>query len=65
MTALFMKNWDEDDSDGHCSAAEDLADAERVCEALDVPLSLRLRLATNEVAGDLRRMKGRLMRKLG
>lgn len=36
--ALFMKNWDEDDTQGYCSAAEDLADAERVCERLEVPL---------------------------
>jgi tRNA-specific 2-thiouridylase len=38
VEALFMKNWDEDDADGYCPAAEDLADAERVCERLDVPL---------------------------
>ena len=38
VEALFMKNWDEDDEDGYCSAAEDLADAERVCERLDVAL---------------------------
>jgi tRNA-specific 2-thiouridylase len=38
VEALFMKNWDEDDGDGYCAAAEDLADAERVCAHLDVPL---------------------------
>lgn len=38
VQALFMKNWDEDDADGYCAAAEDLADAERVCERLDVAL---------------------------
>ena len=35
--ALFMRNWDEDD-DGYCTAAADLQDARRVCEALDLPL---------------------------
>jgi len=38
VEALFMKNWDEDDADGYCAAAEDLADAERVCEQLGVAL---------------------------
>ena len=38
VEALFMKNWEEDDGDGYCAAAEDLADAERVCERLAVPL---------------------------
>jgi tRNA-specific 2-thiouridylase len=38
VEALFMKNWEEDDEDGYCAAADDLADAERVCEHLDVPL---------------------------
>jgi tRNA-specific 2-thiouridylase len=38
VEALFMKNWDEDDEDGYCAAADDLADAERVCAHLDVPL---------------------------
>lgn len=39
VQALFMKNWEEDDDDGYCAAAEDLADAERVCTQLDIPLS--------------------------
>ena len=38
VQAMFMKNWEEDDADGFCSAAEDLADAERVCDRLGVPL---------------------------
>ncbi len=38
VTALFMKNWEEDDSNGHCSAAEDLKEAKLVCEQLDIPL---------------------------
>jgi tRNA-specific 2-thiouridylase len=35
--ALFMRNWDEDE-DGYCTAAADLQDARRVCDALDLPL---------------------------
>jgi tRNA-uridine 2-sulfurtransferase len=38
VEGLFMKNWDEDDGTEYCTAREDLADAQRVCERLDVPL---------------------------
>ena len=38
VEALFMKNWEEDDTAEYCSAAEDLADATQVCERLDIPL---------------------------
>ena len=38
VSGLFMKNWEEDDSEGLCSAAEDLADAQSVCDQLDIPL---------------------------
>ena len=38
VSALFMKNWEEDDDREHCAAAEDLADAEQVCATLDVAL---------------------------
>ncbi len=38
VQAMFMKNWEEDDDAGHCSAAADLADARKVCERLQVPL---------------------------
>ncbi len=38
VEGLFMKNWEEDDNDEYCSAAEDLADAQSVCEKLDIPL---------------------------
>jgi tRNA-specific 2-thiouridylase len=34
---LFMRNWDEDE-DGYCTAAADLQDARRICDALDLPL---------------------------
>ncbi len=38
VEALFMKNWEEDDTDTYCSAAADLKDAEAVCEKLNVKL---------------------------
>lgn len=38
VTGLFMKNWEEDDTQEYCSAAEDLADAKEVCKLLDIEL---------------------------
>jgi len=38
VTGLFMKNWEEDDSTGHCGAEEDLKTARAVCGHLDIPL---------------------------
>ena len=38
VSALFMKNWEEDDSEGYCASAADLEDARRVCDRLDLPL---------------------------
>ena len=38
VEGLFMKNWEQDDKDGYCAAAQDLADAETVCNQLDIPL---------------------------
>ncbi len=38
VTGLFMKNWEEDDTQEYCSAAEDLADAEEVCKILEIKL---------------------------
>ncbi len=38
VTGLFMKNWEEDDTEDYCSAATDLADAEEVCKILDIKL---------------------------
>ncbi len=35
---LFMKNWEEDDDEAYCAAAEDLEYAERVCRQLKIPL---------------------------
>ena len=38
VTGLFMKNWDEDDGTEYCTAREDLADAQEVCDRLGIPL---------------------------
>jgi len=38
VEGLFMKNWDEDDGTEYCTARDDLADAQRVCEAIGIPL---------------------------
>lgn len=38
VEGLFMKNWDEDDGTEYCTAKRDLADAQRVCDSLDIPL---------------------------
>lgn len=38
VDAVFMKNWEEDDTEEYCAAAKDLADAEAVCEKLDLRL---------------------------
>ncbi len=36
--AVFMKNWEDSYEPGYCAAAEDLEDAQAVCEALGIPL---------------------------
>ncbi len=38
VTGLFMKNWEEDDGPGHCAAAVDLKEAEKVSNALNIEL---------------------------
>lgn len=38
VEGLFMKNWEQDDKDGFCAAAQDLADAQAVCDQLGIPL---------------------------
>ncbi|MCG6898215.1 MAG: tRNA 2-thiouridine(34) synthase MnmA, partial [Thiocapsa sp.] len=38
VEALFMKNWEEDDTAGHCAAAADLADASAVADRLGIRL---------------------------
>ena len=38
VEGLFMKNWDEDDDTEYCTAREDLADAQSVCDRLGITL---------------------------
>ncbi|MFT2110171.1 tRNA 2-thiouridine(34) synthase MnmA [Marinomonas sp. 2405UD68-3] len=38
VEGLFMKNWDEDDGTEYCTAKDDLADAQVVCDTLGVHL---------------------------
>ncbi|HQU16406.1 MAG: tRNA 2-thiouridine(34) synthase MnmA [Chromatiales bacterium 21-64-14] len=38
VQGLFMKNWEDDDTDGVCAAAADLDDAQAVCKHLSIPL---------------------------
>lgn len=38
VEGLFMKNWEEDDTDEYCSAAQDRQDAQSVCDKLGIPL---------------------------
>ena len=38
VVGLFMKNWEEDDNEEYCSAAIDLADAQKVCDKLGIKL---------------------------
>jgi tRNA-specific 2-thiouridylase len=33
-----MKNWEEDDTETHCAAAQDLSDARQICDLLSIPL---------------------------
>jgi len=37
VIGIFMKNWDDTDFQGHCSATEDFEDVRRVCEQIDIP----------------------------
>ncbi len=38
VAAVFMKNWDEDDDEDYCPAAQDLADARAIAARLDIEL---------------------------
>jgi tRNA-specific 2-thiouridylase len=38
VEGLFMKNWEEDDTNEYCAAASDLEDAKSVCDKLGIPL---------------------------
>lgn len=38
VEGLFMKNWEEDDTDTYCNATQDVADARSVCDTIGIPL---------------------------
>lgn len=38
VEGLFMKNWEEDDTEEYCTATVDLADAQAVCDKIGIPL---------------------------
>jgi len=38
VVGVFMKNWEDDDRDGHCPAREDLVDAAAAADAIGIPL---------------------------
>ena len=40
VVAIFMKNWDEDDGTKFCTAAQDYADAQKVCDKLKIELKV-------------------------
>ena len=47
VKGIFMKNWEEDDNEEYCTAAEDLADAQAVCDKLGIHLhTINLLLST-------------------
>src|SRR6185437_9644100 len=37
VIGIFMKNWDDTNDSGFCSATEDYEDVERVAQQLDIP----------------------------
>jgi len=38
VEGLFMKNWEEDDGTEYCTAMDDLADAQAVCDRIGIKL---------------------------
>jgi tRNA-specific 2-thiouridylase len=38
VTGLFMKNWEDDDTDEYCSSRQDFLDAVSVADILDIPI---------------------------
>ena len=37
VLGVFMKNWEEEDEDGVCTAAEDYDDMRRTCDVIGIP----------------------------
>ena len=42
VTALFMKNWEDDDEDEYCSSKQDLLDAIAVAEKIGVDIEVEI-----------------------
>ena len=40
VTGLFMKNWEDDDTDEYCSSRQDFLDAVSVADVLDIPIEV-------------------------
>ncbi|MDP1558128.1 MAG: tRNA 2-thiouridine(34) synthase MnmA [Nitrosomonas sp.] len=38
VVGLFMKNWEDDDTDAYCSSRQDFLDAASVADIIDIPL---------------------------
>ena len=36
VTGVFMKNWEEDDTDDFCSAEDDIQDAQSICQSIGI-----------------------------
>lgn len=41
VEGMFMKNWEEDDTQEHCTADDDVKDAQQVCDKLGIKLHRR------------------------
>lgn len=39
LEGLFMKNWEEDDTDAYCAAADDVKDAQSICDSIGIKLN--------------------------
>lgn len=40
VSGLFMKNWEDDDDDEHCSTRQDLVDVASVCDVIGIDLEV-------------------------
>ena len=40
VEGVFMKNWEDNDTDSYCPSAEDMADAQKVCDKLGIELRM-------------------------
>ena len=40
VVGLFMKNWEDDDTDEYCSSRQDFLDAVSVADVIDIPIEV-------------------------